>query len=206
LRGVSALTQYFTDSPVSALGMGDYGDDSTSMGSIDYIFITSYIVNFEFLLDEIPELLSLPRACVIYGAKEGSENAWRQASTSVDGTCSVDFICRNPSDPPKSVTNPLAQRIPFGVHHSKLFLVGFSSGILRVVIHTANLRYSDVNNKAQVYITLAVAGFGSPRRVSPLMPFRISTPSPRALTYRTFLESPHLQIPVFFQMILKIAW
>jgi hypothetical protein len=137
--------------------MGDYGDDSTSMGPIDFIFISNYIVNFEFLLDEIPELLSLPRACVIYGAKEGSENAWRQASTSADGSCSVDFVCRNPSDPPKSATNPLSQRIPYGVHHSKLFLVGYLSGILRVVIHTANLRYSDVINKAQV--RLAVAGF-----------------------------------------------
>ncbi|CAB9527498.1 Tyrosyl-DNA phosphodiesterase 1 [Seminavis robusta] len=131
------------------LGMGDYSDDSMSMGPIDFIFISNYIVNFEFLLDEVPELLSLPRACVVYGAKEGSENAWRQASTSADGSCSVDFVCRNPADPPATATNPLAHKIPYGVHHSKFFLVGFSSGLLRVVIHTANLRHSDVNNKAQ---------------------------------------------------------
>ena len=143
--------------PGCPLGMGDYGDDFTSMGPIDFMFISNYIVNFEFLLDEIPELLSLPRACIIYGAKEGSENAWRQASTSADGACTVDFVCRNPSDPPASAANPFSQRIPFGVHHSKLFLVGYNSGLLRVVVHTANLRYSDVNNKAQV--RCSVPGF-----------------------------------------------
>lgn len=123
------------------LGIGEY--------AINFLFVGNYIINFEFLLDEIPELLSLPKTCVIYGSKEGSESAWRQACTTLDGNCSVDFICRNPSDPPKSATNPLPQRIPYGTHHTKLFLVGYGSGSLRVVIHTANLRFSDINHKAQ---------------------------------------------------------
>lgn len=136
------------------LGIGDYSyrDDSSSMGNIDFLFISNYIINFEFLLDECPEVLSLPRAVCVYGAKEGTEDAWRQACTTLDGQCSVDFLCRAPSDPPKGPTNPLAQRIPYGVHHSKIFLVGYSSGLLRVVIHTANLRFSDVHHKAQVRV------------------------------------------------------
>ena len=121
----------------------------TAMGPIDFIFVTSYIVNFEFLLDEVPELLSLPRACVVYGSKEGTEDSWRQACTTLDGTCSVDFLCRSPSDPPHSATNPLPHRIPYGVHHTKMFLVGYATGALRVVIHTANLRFSDIHHKAQ---------------------------------------------------------
>lgn len=148
-RVVSSLPLYF----VPAVGIGDYGDDdddSMTMGPIDFLFVANYIVNFEFLLDEVPELLSLPRACVVYGCKEGSEEAWRQACTTLDGSCSVDFLCRNPSDPPRSGSNPLAQRIPYGVHHTKMFLVGYSSGMLRVVVHTANLRFSDVHHKAQV--------------------------------------------------------
>jgi tyrosyl-DNA phosphodiesterase-1 len=67
----------------------------------------------------------------------------------MDGSCSVDFVCRNPSETPKSAANPLSQKIPFGVHHSKIFFVGYSTGALRVIIHTANLRYSDIHQKAQ---------------------------------------------------------
>ena len=95
------------------------------------------------------QLLSVPRVAVIYGSKETSEEAWRQACTALDGTCTVDFVCRNPSDPPHSANNPLSTRIPYGVHHSKIFLVGYSTGGLRVIIHTANLRYSDIHHKAQ---------------------------------------------------------
>ena len=135
---------------VNATGIGEYSDSSSAtMGPIDFIFVTSYLLNFEFLLDEVPELLSLPRACVVYGAKEGTEDAWRQACTTLDGTCSVDFLCRNPSDPRQSPTNPLEHKIPYGVHHTKMFLVGYATGALRVVIHTANLRFSDIHHKAQ---------------------------------------------------------
>lgn len=38
--------------------------------------------------------------------------------------------------------------IPYGTHHSKFFLLFYSSGV-RVVIHTANLIFSDCNNKTQ---------------------------------------------------------
>lgn len=135
---------------LNATGIGEYSDSSSAMmGPIDFIFVTSYLLNFEFLLDEVPELLSLPRACVVYGTKEGTEDAWRQACTTLDGTCSVDFLCRNPSDPKQSPTNPLEHKIPYGVHHTKMFLVGYATGALRVVIHTANLRFGDINHKAQ---------------------------------------------------------
>ena len=38
--------------------------------------------------------------------------------------------------------------IPYGTHHSKFFLLFYSHGV-RVVIHTANLVFSDCNNKTQ---------------------------------------------------------
>jgi tyrosyl-DNA phosphodiesterase-1 len=47
------------------------------------------------------------------------------------------------------LTNFLSLQIPFGVHHSKFFLVGFTDGTLRVVIHTANLLDGDNHIKAQ---------------------------------------------------------
>ena len=53
-----------------------------------------------------------------------------------------------PSDPPNSTSNPLPFKIDYGVHHTKLFLVGYENA-LRVVVHTANLRASDLANNAQ---------------------------------------------------------
>ena len=53
-----------------------------------------------------------------------------------------------PSDPPNSTSNPLPFKIDYGVHHTKLFLVGYEHA-LRVVVHTANLRASDLANNAQ---------------------------------------------------------
>ena len=41
------------------------------------------------------------------------------------------------------------RQIPYGVHHTKLFLVAFSDGTLRVVIHTANLIRDDIHLKTQ---------------------------------------------------------
>ena len=38
--------------------------------------------------------------------------------------------------------------IPYGTHHSKAFVVEYEQG-LRVVVHTANLVYSDNNYKTQ---------------------------------------------------------
>ena len=91
-------------------GIGEYNDSSAGMGPIDFIFVSTYLLNFEFLLDEVPELLSLPRACVVYGAKEGTEDAWRQACTTLEGQCSVDFLCRDPSAPKKSANNQGAKQ------------------------------------------------------------------------------------------------
>ena len=39
--------------------------------------------------------------------------------------------------------------MPYGVHHTKMFLIGFSDRTLRVIIHTANLRMCDIHLKAQ---------------------------------------------------------
>jgi tyrosyl-DNA phosphodiesterase-1 len=116
---------------------------TTTSPSVDWIVIANYIIDFDFLLQEIPELVSFPRVVIIYGhADNDPPSAWANLTA-------VDLIMRRPADPPQSRYNPLPFRIPFGVHHSKLFLIGFSTGILRVVIHTANLRYNDIHLKTQ---------------------------------------------------------
>lgn len=117
-------------------------DGNRPHGSIDWLVICNYLIDFDFLLDEIPELISTCPVLVFYGHADTPWSAWKEASPN------SDFIRLDPSDAP-GANNPLTLRLPYGVHHSKMFLVGFSDGTLRVVIHTANLRPSDIHLKAQ---------------------------------------------------------
>ena len=127
------------------IGVGKYqGNDDHD--TIEWIFISNYLIDFEFLLRELPELLSIPTAVVIYGSKDNSEEPWK-ASSSPNAV--IDVCCRDPSRPPFTPKNPLKMQLDFGVHHTKLFLVGYASGRLRLIVHTANLRYNDIHLKTQ---------------------------------------------------------
>jgi tyrosyl-DNA phosphodiesterase 1 len=86
------------------------------------------------------------RVVVFYGNAEGDMNAWKRASPPDH---SLDLVALRPSDPSRSATNPLPYSISYGVHHSKIFLIGYSDDTCRVVIHTANMRYEDIHLKAQ---------------------------------------------------------
>jgi hypothetical protein len=126
------------------------GVDGSLDEPIDFLVISNFIVDFDFLLEEIPELVSIPRVLVVYGHKDNSEEPWRRCSTNnADGTSSVDFVCRDPSQAAKTSSNPLRVQMPWGCHHTKLFLVGFRSGRLRVIVHTANMRNEDIHLKTQ---------------------------------------------------------
>ena len=117
-------------------------DSNRPQTSIDWLVLCNYMIDFDFLLDEVPELVSVPHVLCFYGIADTPWTAWRAASPS-----SV-FVQVNPSDPP-GPSNPLTSRIPYGVHHTKMFLIGFADGTLRVIIHTANLRYNDIHLKTQ---------------------------------------------------------
>lgn len=118
--------------------------------SIDWMVISNFVIDLNFLLEELPELLSIPNTLVVYhDISSSSLERWKQYATQPDGSCSVEFLCRDPSAPKQSSTNPLKAQMHWGCHHTKLFLVGFSSGRMRVVVHTANLRWADVHLKTQ---------------------------------------------------------
>lgn len=51
-------------------------------------------------------------------------------------------------DPTFHRSHAMPLQIPYGVHHSKFFLVGYADDTLRVIIHTANLVYGDLHLKA----------------------------------------------------------
>lgn len=126
------------------LGFDSSSFEQPSCG-MDWLVVANYLVDPAFLIDEIPELLSVPCTTVFYGQADTSFQPWQQAV----GSEALDLRCLLPSEPAGSPTNPTAHKIPYGVHHTKLFLVGFCNDTLRVVIHTANLRPSDIHAKAQ---------------------------------------------------------
>ena len=77
----------------------------------------------------------------------------RQWKTLLEGTGrTVDFVQLLPSDPPNSRANPLPVKIEYGVHHTKMFLMGYDEGGLskcHVSIHTSNILHSDAELKSQ---------------------------------------------------------
>lgn len=120
--------------------IGLQGPEANQSG-IQWIAIFNYLVDFEYLLDTIPELVSIPNSVVFYG--HGEPGPLKKMNPEMHLQQLV------PSDPPNPKTNPLGFKVPWGVHHTKMFLVGFSDGTLRVIIHTANLLHEDVTLKAQ---------------------------------------------------------
>lgn len=149
-------------------------DGNRPDASIDWLVISNYLIDPEFLLNEIPELVSVPCTVVFYGYEESSFMGWKN----MVGEEAIDLRCLRPSDP-IGPTNPLGQIIHYGVHHTKLFLVGFSDGTLRVVVHTANLRYVDIHLKSQ---GLYIQDF-------PLKKTSNTTPSPFETTLLDYLDT-----------------
>jgi tyrosyl-DNA phosphodiesterase-1 len=127
------------------LGYDSNSSSESTPRHIEWLVIGNYLIDFDYLLDEIPELLSISNVVVFYGQAATSEQPWKSACADAD---SVNFVRLNPSDPP-GISNPTGKRIPYGVHHSKFFLVGYSDATVRVIIHTANLLYGDIQVKAQ---------------------------------------------------------
>jgi tyrosyl-DNA phosphodiesterase-1 len=110
---------------------------------IQWLVLGNYLLNPDFLLDDIPDLISIPNLTVFYGVEERSLDYWKEANPT------AHFRRLDPTDDPNSSANPTEHKIPYGVHHSKFFLIGYADHTCRVVIHSANLRYDDVHLKAQ---------------------------------------------------------
>jgi tyrosyl-DNA phosphodiesterase 1 len=120
--------------------------DPFAYDAIEWLVVSNFQIDFTFLVEELPELLSIPTTVVVYDNKLNSEDTWIMCASP---TSTIDVICRNPAQPPRSAANPLSVKLPWGCHHIKLFLVGYASGKLRVIVHTANLRYNDIHYKTQ---------------------------------------------------------
>lgn len=123
-------------------------DNPTEYRQMNWLVAANYLVDFDFLMNLVPELLSCPISVFFYGSAHSSPEPWRRACTLPNGTCTANFVQLKPSDAPNSPTNPLRYTYRFGVHHTKMFLIGYESGI-RVIIYTANICPGDTHYKAQ---------------------------------------------------------
>lgn len=124
--------------------------------SLQWCVVANFMIDFNFLLNEFPEIVSIPTLAVMYSPQNSSSpHDWKTAfggssDNNNSGRQTMDLVPLSPSDPPKSTNNPLRVKIPYGVHHTKLFLVGYGgNGCLRVIIHTANLVEGDQFRKTQ---------------------------------------------------------
>jgi len=138
---------------------------------IQWLVISNFLIDFRYIYEKIPDIVQIPRVVVFYGSffagydniqyrqiQELIMNNWKAAAELRGNT--VDFVRLVPSDPPKSKTNPLPQKISFGCHHTKMFLTGFDDEVtgggdrqsmIRVVVHTANLGCSDVEQQTNAF-------------------------------------------------------
>mmetsp|Transcript_19868 Transcript_19868/g.46551 ORF Transcript_19868/g.46551 Transcript_19868/m.46551 type:complete len:875 (+) Transcript_19868:139-2763(+) len=118
---------------------------------IDWIFLTTYILDVDFLLNELPELVHVPIVVLLYHYKDespsGREAAWIQRAAAANHR--LVFLVRDPRAAAGTVTNPRGPTMGYGCHHTKMTLVRYSSGRLRVHIHTSNMRREDVHDKCQ---------------------------------------------------------
>ena len=132
---------------------------ATTSCSIQWLVIANYLIDPDFFLCEGPEVVHAVggSTVVFYGHADAPFTTWENAVKKQQQQSSnnhshkdatIDFQCLRPSDPSGGPTNPTGHTIPYGVHHTKFFLIGFAATV-RVVIHTANLRYADIHRKAQ---------------------------------------------------------
>lgn len=103
-------------------------------GNILFAFVSNYMIDIRWLAHTFPDLLFSDFLLIVHGQQgdtEGMKNQLRMLGVQEDAM--------HVFQPPVP---------PYGTHHSKAFFLRYSTGI-RIIIHTANLLYCDVNNKSQ---------------------------------------------------------
>ena len=92
-----------------------------SRSGIDWIVFTAYQLDFDFLLNEIPELNSIQTVVLIYHYLTPSMQAqtWVQQQEGSNKKNRI-FLKLDPSENPRTKTNPTIDRHKYGTHHTKM--------------------------------------------------------------------------------------
>lgn len=101
-------------------------------GDIKAAFVSNYMMDIPWLVDTCPDLFFSDILVLAHGMQGASEGMKKQLK--MLGVEGAEILC--PWVP------------PYGTHHTKAFFLQYERGI-RIIIHTANLLYCDVNNKSQ---------------------------------------------------------
>jgi tyrosyl-DNA phosphodiesterase-1 len=107
-------------------------------GPMQWALVSNYMIDMPWLLSACPDLLKIPSLLVCHGESGSAAMA-------------IQRCCVNAGLNGRYATHsaPVPQ---YGTYHSKAFFIQYSTGF-RVIIHTANLLYCDVNNKSQSMYT-----------------------------------------------------
>ena len=132
---------------VSFHEMLGFQDTLMTSSGINWLVGCNYHVDWDYLMEVAPELISVPCVTFFFGDSQTSNASWRRACLLPNGSCSVDFVKLKLSEFPGMYLNLLDVQTLFGVHHSKMFFVAFADGTLCVIIFTANLVQGDLEFK-----------------------------------------------------------
>uniref|UniRef100_A0A7S0GYA7 PNK FHA domain-containing protein n=1 Tax=Amorphochlora amoebiformis TaxID=1561963 RepID=A0A7S0GYA7_9EUKA len=114
-----------------SIGLREMVGADRSKPSPEWVIITNYMVDVDWLLQEWPELVSIPKVILFHGQREDLQNK------------------RLPSSFSSHLMLPeQTHGIRYGVFHTKSFIIGFP-GEVRIVVHSANLIPQDFNTKSQ---------------------------------------------------------
>ena len=114
---------------------GPLGFDLTQAcsGAIQWALVSNFMIDMAWLASACPHLFFADQLIIVHGQKD---NAPFLQSLERLGMAEEEYCVVSPDVP------------PYGTYHSKAFFLKYPTG-MRVIIHTANLVYSDVNNKSQ---------------------------------------------------------
>lgn len=153
------------------MGVDEDSTDSVAKGPIEWIVIVNFIIDFDFLLDEVPELVSIPK--VIFFFQVGDPTQYRKYLPN------AEFYRIDPSQDPSSDMNPLRHKFPFGTHRKLLILMSIYS-----------LLMYNPNNIFEIQIPkcfwLGFKGFLELSSIPPIYYIMIFISKPREHTCKTF--------------------
>lgn len=107
-------------------------------GAMRWALVSNYMIDMPWLFSACPDLVKIPSLLVCHGESGSAAMA-------------IQRSCINAGMNGRYATHsaPVPQ---YGTHHSKAFFIQYPTGF-RVIIHTANLLYCDINNKSQSVYT-----------------------------------------------------